>query len=48
VLTALVTAMSIALVSVLVLLARDTAGACAPSVTWPMRWPFARPWKTRW
>jgi hypothetical protein len=48
VMTALVTAMSIALVTVLVLLVRDNRGACAPSATWAMRWPFARPWRTRW
>ena len=48
VLTALVTAMSIALVSVLLLLGATRAGACAPSTTWPMRWRFARRWRIRW
>ncbi len=40
--------MSIALVSVLVLLARDTRRRLrAESATWPKRWPSARRWRTR-
>ena len=42
VLTALVTGMSIALITGLVVLVRDNRAI------WAMRWPFARRWRTRW
>ena len=49
VLTALVTAMSIALVLGAGAARRATrAGACGPSRTWPTRWRFARRWRIRW
>jgi two-component system sensor histidine kinase DctS len=48
VLTALVTVMSIALVTVLFMLGTTRAAGCAWSRTWPMRWPSARRWRTRW
>jgi hypothetical protein len=48
VMTALVTGMSIALVSWWWCWCATTAAACGRSAIWAMRWPFARPWRTPW
>jgi two-component system sensor histidine kinase DctS len=48
VMTALVTGLSIALVTVLVLLARDNRRRLQAEPSWARRWPSARRWRTRW
>lgn len=48
VLTALVTAMSIALITVMVLLAKDSRRRLKAENDLAKHWPFARPWKTHW